>query len=281
MTIKQALSRAREILTANNIQDAPLESELLLRHALEIDQVQLYLDLNQELNPDSGRNFWHLIKRRLNHEPTAYITGHCEFYGLDFCVDSRVFIPRPESELLVEEAMKFIDQSLPRASLVAEVGTGSGAIAVALARYRPQVKIYASDISAAALEVAAINCQRHDVESRVQLILGSTLEALPEPVDLIVANPPYIRDSEIAGLCPEIHLFEPKAALAGGQDGLDKVRKLCREAVSRLRPNGCLLMEIGEGQAEAVTSFLQPLFPSARIVVIPDLSQIDRVVQVH
>ncbi len=283
MTLKQALSHAHETLAASNIEDAPLESELLLRHVLKINRVQLYLDLDHQLSPQQEEAFRQLIERRLGHEPVAYITGQCEFYGLDFYVDPRVLIPRPESELLVEEAISFLGKrsaGINHPHLIAEIGTGSGAISVALARHLPRTRIYATDISPSALEVAAINCQRHGVANQVQLLAGNMLEVLPEPVDLIVANLPYIRDSEMEGLSPEIRMFEPKLALAGGEDGLDKVRQLCRQAGDRLRPQGCLLIETGLGQGREVTTFLDSLFPSARITVIPDLSGIDRVVSV-
>ena len=281
MTLRQALSRAQEILVANNIEDAALECELLLRHTLKISRVQLHLDMSHELSLEQEETFWNLIKRRLSHEPTAYITGHREFYGLDFYVDPRVLIPRPESELLVEEALKFASQQPVRNNypcLIAEVGTGSGAIAITLALHLPQAKVYAVDVSATALEVADINCQRHGVYNQVQLLLGNMLEVLPEPVDLIVANLPYIRDNEMEELSPEIQLFEPEIALAGGEDGLDKIRQLCRQVVDRLRPQGCLLVEIGLKQGRAVTTSLHNLFPRAQIKVIPDLSGIDRVV---
>ena len=284
MTLKQALSHAREILVANNIEDAAIECELLLRHTLKISRVQLYQNLNQALNPEQEEAFWHLVKRRLSHEPPAYITRHCEFYGLDFYVDPRVLIPRPESELLVEEALKLASEHPPKKNypqLIAEVGTGSGAIAVTLAMYLPQAKIYATDISETALEVAAINCQRYQVGNRVQLLLGNMLEALPESVDLIVANLPYIRDSEMENLTPEIQLFEPKIALAGGKDGLDKIYQLCQQAGDRLRPKGCLLIEIGLEQGNAVTTSLRRLLPSGQITVIPDLSGIDRAVSLR
>jgi release factor glutamine methyltransferase len=279
MTLKQALGSARGLLAANGIADAALESELLLRHALKVSRVQLYQNLNQELRPEQEADFWQIIKRRLSHEPTAYITGHTEFYGLDFYVDQRALIPRPESELLVEEALKFTGEHPARENLlIAEVGTGSGAIAVTLALNLPQSKIYAIDVSTGALEVAAINCQKYRVENRVQLISGDLLEPLSEPVDLIVANLPYIRDSEIEELSPEIKFFEPRIALAGGEDGLDKIRQLCRQTVNRLRRGGCLLIEIGLEQGEHVTTYLRNLFPSARVEVMPDLSGIDRVV---
>ena len=177
MTLNQALSQAREILTGNNIEDAPLECDLLLRHALKIDRVQLYLDLNHELSPKQGETFWHLIKRRLNGEPNAYIRGHCEFYGLDLYVDTQVLIPRPESELLVEKAL-FLAQNRT-VSTIAEIGTGCGAIAISLALNLPKAKIYATDISAPALKVALFNCQKHGVADRICLLAGDMLNPCP------------------------------------------------------------------------------------------------------
>jgi len=281
MTAKEALTRARKILVENSIEDAPLESEILLRHSLNITRVELYQDIDRELTPEQESSFWHLIERRLSHEPTAYITGHCEFYGLDFYIDPCVLIPRSGTELLLEEALKFADRHFTkkkRSYLIAEVGTGSGAVAIALASHLPQVKIYASDISVSVLEVAAANCRRHGVEGQVELLLCDMLEALPEPVDLIVANLPYITEKEMEELSPEIRLFEPRIALAGGEDGLDKIRGLCRQAGNKLHPGGCLLLEIGLGQARKLTTFLDVLHPSAEIRVIPDYAGIDRVV---
>ncbi len=274
MTLKQALGRAREILVANNIEDASLESELLLRHALKISRVQLYLDLNHELSPEQEETFWHLIERRLNYEPTAYILGYHEFYGLDFYVDPSVLIPRPESELLVEKAVK-LAQNQP-VSVIAEVGTGCGAIAISLALNLPQAKIYATDISVPALKVALSNCQKHGVVDRICLLQGDMLTPLPEPVDLIVANLPYVKESEISA-----GNLEPLLALNGGSDGLDKIRRLCHQVGNRLRPEGCLLLEIGQGQEKAVTAFLHSLFPSAEIEVAPDLSGTNRVISLR
>ena len=188
MTLKQALSQARAILTASNIEDTSLESELLLRHTLQINRVQLYLDLSRELSPKQEATFWHLVERRQNGEPTAYITGHREFYGHDFYVDSRVLIPRPESELLVEKALQ-LAQSHPIFTM-ADIGTGCGAIAISLALNLPQTKIYATDISASALEVALLNCRKHGVVDRICLLQGDMLEPISEPVDLIIANLP-------------------------------------------------------------------------------------------
>ena len=268
MTLTQVLSRTREILASSNIEDASLESELLLRHTLNIDRVQLYLELNRELSPDHEETFWHLIRRRLNGEPTAYITRHREFYGLDFYVDSRVFIPRPESELLVEKALNLAqNRSL---STIVEIGTGCGAIAVSLALNLPQARIYAIDISPSAAEVALINCKKHRVEDRVHLLQGDMLGPLSGPVELVVANPPYVRELELSHTAS----YEPTLALNGGSDGLQEIYRLCHQLGEKLCPDGCLLLEIGQGQASAVTKFLHGIFLGAKV----EISGIDRVV---
>jgi len=274
MTLKQALSHAREMMKANDIEDFPLESELLLRHTLKINRVQLYQDLDEELSLKQEKTFWKLIKRRLSHEPTAYITGHREFYGLDFYVNPHVLIPRPESELLVELALSTAaNQQL---STIADIGTGCGAIAISLALNLPQSKIYATDISSSALEVAQINCNKHGLVKRIHLLQGDMLNPLPEPVDLIVANLPYVRKAELPRIIPA--KFEPLLALDGGPDGLQKISQLCRQVKNKLRPTGYLLLEIGQGQRKAVTSLLHSFFQCANIEVTLDLGGIDRVV---
>ena len=272
MTLKQVLNRAREILAASNIEEAPLESELLLRHALKISRVKLYQDFAHELNAKQEETFRELVERRLTGEPSAYITGHREFYGLDFYVDPDVLIPRPESELLVEKALA-LAQSRP-ISAIAEIGTGSGAVAISLALNLPQTKIYATDISAPALKIARFNCQKHGALDRIHFLQGDMLDPLPEPVDIIIANLPYVKEQEL----PPLTSFEPRLALNGGADGLERIRRLCRQATGKLHPDGCLLMEIGQGQGRVVTAFLRGLFPTAEIAVSPDLSGIERVV---
>ena len=274
MTLKKALSRARELLIANNIEDASLESELLLRHVLDISRTQLYLDLNNKLSTKQEEAFWNLVKRRLAREPTAYITGHREFYGIDFYVNPYVLIPRPESELLVEKVISLArNHQVPT---IAEIGTGCGAIAISLALNLPQSKIYATDISASALKVALMNCQKYGVVNRIHLLQGDMLSPLPEQVELIVANLPYVNYSEI-----DTRGFEPILALNGGADGFEKIRQLCREVSNKLRPTGYLLLEIGQGQCRAAITLLHSLFPSAKIEVELDLSGIERVVSLY
>lgn len=278
MTLLQALRKASSTLTSHGIEDAFLEAELLLMRVLGLNRAQLYAQSDQELSPERWAEFWQLIERRLQHEPAAYILRHCSFYDLDLYIDSRAFIPRPESELLVEEALKFIHQR--DSCLVADVGTGSGAIAIAIALHSPATKIYAIDMSAAALEVTVINCQRYEVVGRVSLLQGDLLQPLPEPVDLIVANLPYVKDDELGKLSPEIERFEPQIALAGGREGLDKISQLLAQSGEKLRPQGLILLEIGQGEGEAATALASRYFPGARIELLPDLSGIDRVVRV-
>lgn len=274
MTRKQAISQARDILETNKIEDASLEAELLLRHTLKISRAQLYLDLDRELRNEQEETFWHLIKRRMKGEPSAYITGHREFYGVDFYVDHNVLIPRPESELLVEKAINLAQNSA--IATIADIGTGCGAIAISLALNLPATKIYATDISAPALKVATFNCQKHGVVDRICFLQGDMLDPLPEPVDLIIANLPYVKESEIARTGPIS--FEPSLALNGGADGLEKIHRLCQQLNGKLHPRGHLLLEIGQGQGKPVSTLLHRLFTSARIEVIPDLSSIERVI---
>jgi len=276
MTVKEALRRATELLAGHDIEDARLESEILLRQVLQLSRVELYQELDRKLDPTKARDFKQLVERRLSGEPTAYITGHREFYGLDFQVNRAVLIPRPETELLVERA-RALAQDHPPAT-IADIGTGCGAIAISLAINLPQSRIYATDISAAALKVARANCRRHGVSDRVSLFAGDLLAPLPEPVDLIVANLPYVSEAEVTQT--KTPRFEPETALNGGRDGLDQIRRLCCQARTKLQPRGSLLLEIGERQGRLLMSFLRELLPTAETELTPDLSGIDRVLRV-
>jgi len=165
-------------------------------------------------------------------------------------------------------------------TIIADIGTGCGAIAVSLAWALPQAKIYATDVSAAALQVAEMNCRRHGVNSQVELLQGNLLEPLPQPVDMIVANLPYIKGCEFKDLSPEIRDYEPTTALAGGEDGLDKTQQMLEQMPGKLSYGACFLLEIGQGQGEMVTSLIKNYFPEASIELISDLGGIERVVKV-
>jgi len=276
MQLRVALAQAAAVLEKANIEEARLDAEILLAHALGITRAQLHAHPQGQLSSAELANYRQLIERRARHEPVAYIVGHQEFYGLDLLVDSRVLIPRPETELLVEKAI----ETSQRQSVVTDVGTGSGAIAVSLAIHLPQVLVYATDASAGALEVAARNCRRHGVEDRVHLLQGHLLEPLPEPVDLIAANLPYVSQAEWAQLPPEINCYEPREALDGGLDGLDHIRRLLARAGEYLRPQGAILLEIGATQGEAVITLARCHFPAARVEIARDYAGLDRVVMV-
>ena len=274
MTRRQALNHARELLASHKIEDASLEAELLLRHTLKIDRAQFYTEPDRTLTKQQEETYRQFIERRIKGEPSAYITGHREFYGLDFNVDDNVLIPRPETELLVEQAIAHAAKN--QHPVIVDVGTGCGAIAISLAVHLPQAKIYAVDISEAALKVASRNCRKHRVRDRVKLLAGDLLEPTPTSVDIIIANLPYVLTTDV----PQVNTFgfEPCLALDGGMDGMDIIKRLCLQAKDRLRPDGCLLLEIGIGQSKIVAELLQELYPSVNIDFVPDLRGIKRVV---
>ena len=281
MNLKQALSKASARLTGHaDVEDPKFESEMLLRYALNISRSQLFLDQNRELEPEKENLFEVWVKRRSAGEPVAYIIGSREFFGLDFYVDSRVLIPRPETELLVEEAISHAGKRLKNNSsgriTFADIGTGSGAVAVSVAVNLPPAKIYATDISPSALEVASINCRKHNVTERVTLLEGDLLNPLPEPVDVLIANLPYVTRVELAQM-PSAR-YEPALALDGGESGLDQIFRFCREIEGKMCPGGCVLLEIGLGQDKAVTSLLHDLFPFSEILSLVDLAGINRAI---
>jgi len=282
VTLREALRRAESRIAAQGIPDARLEAELLLMHSLGMAKAELYARLGELLPPAQADKFGNLVDRRLQHEPSAYILGQCQFCGIDLYVDPRVLIPRPETELLVDEALAFAEQRFPqgRGCRAADVGAGSGALAVALALRLPQAIIYATDVSPGALEVARINCGRQGVEERVCLLEGDLLKPVPEAVDLIVANLPYIEEKDLADLMPEIRDYEPMTALAGGEDGLAKTGQLLSQAGSKLRPEGAVMLEIGRGQGPAVVEMARKSLPGAMVHLRPDLAGIDRVLRI-
>lgn len=221
-----------------------------------------------------------LVGRRLSHEPTAYLTGHKEFFGLEFEVTPAVLIPRPETETLVEKAVELATALCPGPCSIADVGTGCGAIAISLAVNLPNASIYATDVSRAALQVGRVNSQRHGVSGRITLLQGDLVDPLPAPVDLMVANLPYVRDSELADLAPEITDFEPTLALAGGIDGLRRIEEFISQARRKLLPTGAVLLEIGHDQGQSVCEIARRYFPTSTVSITSDLSGLDRVVSI-
>lgn len=271
MRVKEALSHARKTLASAHLEEAALEAEILLMHTLGATRAQLYLKLEEDLPDSQLKALEGLLERRLRREPLAYIVGHKEFYGLDCMVDRRVFIPRPETELLVEGALDFARRRFEKgACIIADIGTGSGAIVLALAVHLPHAQLYATDISAEALDVAQLNAQRHGVAQRITFLQGDLLEPLPQAVDIIVANLPYVKTTDLLVVGPEIRLYEPVLALEGGWEGLDNIDRLLAAAGEKLHPGGALLLELSYEQGKAVQSLAHRYFPAAQIELVRD-----------
>jgi len=283
VTLARAIRETALRFSENGIEDSRTEARLLLGHATNLSQVQIYTWPEQPLATAEKIRLEELIARRLKREPSAYILNRKEFYGIDLFVDSRVLIPRPETELLVDAALEFAFSRRPdlqRPLLAADIGTGSGALAISLALNLPASKIYATDISPSALEVAALNCHRHRVIERVNLLAGDLLTPLPEPVDLIMANLPYISSSEISDLSHEIARYEPRTAFDGGEQGLDYIERLIQQAPTKMTAGGCILMEIGAGQEAGINRMVLRYLEGATLSFTRDYNGTNRVVKI-
>ena len=277
MTLRSAWIQTRSRLESAGIDDAALEAEVMLRHALDVDRAAFFASLEQEPDPAALCLADSLVGRREHGEPLAYILGRREFYGLDILVTPAVLIPRQETELIVDAILE-LGRARPGITL-ADVGTGSGAIAVAAAVNLPQSRVYATDSSDAALRVARDNCLIHQVEDRVTLVHGDLLDPLDKPVDVIASNPPYVMTAEIEGLGREVRR-EPIQALDGGTGGLDVIRRLFEQAPAALRPGGAMLVEIDPRQLQPAASLASAAFPGGSVSYRLDLSGRPRVVVV-
>jgi len=287
MTLGQVLQWAANTLNNQEIEDGNLEARILLGHLLQLTPVEIYTQSELPISQQQLFNYQQLIERRLQREPSSYITGNKEFFGIDFLVTRNVLIPRPETELLVEEALKIaknresLFKHLESPIRIADIGTGSGVIAISLALNLRHVKLYATDISSSALEVAILNSKHYNVAERITFLQGNLLAPLFEPVDLIIANLPYVKSSDMAGLNPEITHYEPMRALDGGKDGLDKIRQLIRGIKGNIRQQAILLLEIGVSQDEPVMELINHSFPNAAAELLQDANNINRVVKIN
>jgi release factor glutamine methyltransferase len=275
---REALRQASRMLANEGVDSPRLDAELLLAHVLEVNRAAVLARPERRLTPKELTRYRDLTARRAAREPLAYIVGHREFYGLDFAVDGRALIPRPETELLVEEALRLAKGMGPEVR-IADVGAGSGAIAVALAVHLPGATIYALDASPEALALAAENAARHGV--RVRCLVGDLLAPLPEAVDLIAANLPYVTREEWSALPPEIRDHEPRSALDGGADGLGVIGRLLSTAGRHLRPGGGVLAEIGAAQGDKAVALARRAMPGARVRLCQDYAGLDRLVIVE
>ncbi|MDH4101353.1 MAG: peptide chain release factor N(5)-glutamine methyltransferase [Nitrospirota bacterium] len=282
-TVIDLLKEATDFLTKKEVSRSPrLDVELLLADTLGLNRVGLYTNFEKKVTEQERTVFRELFKRRLNAEPVAYIRGKREFWGLEMEVSPAVLIPRPETEVLVEEAIKTVGGKSDSALTILDLCTGSGCVAVALAKDLSEAKVWATDISAEALDVARRNAARHGVDSRVSFCAGDLWDAVSDQelegaVDMIVANPPYIPNTDIDGLERNVKDFEPLSALDGGNEGLDIIRRIIAEAPRFLKPSGALLMEIGYNQGVAVSALMEEKgFTEVR--VLKDYCGLDRVV---
>lgn len=278
MTLAKRVAEAARRLAEAGIdaRDAAFDAEVLARSALGWDRATYLARWREPAPPGFGDRFEPLVARRGRREPVTRITGRREFWGLDLEVTPAVLVPRPESELLIETALARLGDRIAAWAL-ADVGTGSGCLAIALARELPRARVTATDISPDALAIARRNASRHGMADRVTFHHTDLLDGLPGPFDLIVSNPPYVPDAVIDTLAPEVRDHEPAAALRGGPDGLDTVRRLVATAADRLRPEGWLIMEIGVGQSAETADTARGA--GMRVVdVRPDLQGIPRAV---
>jgi release factor glutamine methyltransferase len=279
--VGRALVAATQRLDEAGSETASLDAQVILAHVLGHDRAWLFAHHDYALSAKEAEQYADLVARRANAEPVAYLVGRREFYGLELAVDRRVLIPRPETELLVDAVLDHIELRQNPAVTVVDVGTGSGAIALAVATNCPTARVYAVDVSRDALAVATANVERLDTRRQVTLLEGDLLTPLPECVDIIAANLPYIALREYFGLIADVRDYEPRLALEAGPHGLDVITRLLQQVPSHANPGAAIFLEIGQGQSEAVMNLVRTLLPQARQVTIrQDYHGLDRLVVV-
>jgi release factor glutamine methyltransferase len=278
-TVLALIRWADERFKKEGIPTPRLDAEVLLAETLGLDRVGLYTHFDQPLQPDELARFKQLILRRLRREPVAYILGRKEFWSLPIRVSPDVLIPRPETETLVAEVLKVLAPAGKEDLRLLEIGTGSGAISIALAREQPAARITASDISPKALSVAKENAEHNGVREQIRFLQGDLFQPVPkgETFDLVVSNPPYITQAEISSLTPEVRDYEPRVALSGGKDGLDFFRRALPSVNEYLRPGGWFLAEMGAGQDSQVLNIAEKNRELDSFGFAKDLSGIPRV----
>lgn len=283
-TVLSMLLWSADYLAAKGVERARLDAEHLLAHALGLRRLDLYLQHDRPLEPEEREAFRPLLKRRAAREPLQYVLGRQPFRELDLVVDPRVLIPRPETEVLVGAVLERVGgwaaEGEERALEALDVGTGSGAIALSLAREGPFARVVATDASPEALEVARINRAEAGLQDRVELRAGAGWDPLgtEERFDVVVSNPPYVAESERSALQPEVVGWEPEGALFAGPDGLDVLRVLVAGAPDRLRGGGLLALEVGAGQARGVARMLEEDGRWVEITIGRDLAGKERIV---
>ncbi len=279
-SVREIIQLCHHELQAIGIPDARLEAEVIVMNVMRMPRQDLFAHQEDEATTQHEQDIQGILDRRGTREPLAYILGYREFYGVNLLVNSDVMIPRPETETIVEHALFMALMGMESPQLViADVGTGTGAIAINLAIHMPAARIYAVDLTDPVLNVASYNIRSHNVADRVTLCQGDLLEPVPEQVDLVVANLPYIPTGRIPTLQPEVQ-WEPKMALDGGQDGLGLVRRLMSQATTKLKDQGIILLEMDPEQMAVASGMALQNFPDATVTVEQDLARRDRILVV-
>ncbi|MDQ6694290.1 MAG: peptide chain release factor N(5)-glutamine methyltransferase [Chloroflexota bacterium] len=254
-----------------------LDAEVLLSHVTGLGRAALLARVEQELSAGQAQAFSSLVERRTHGEPVAYLTGHKEFYGLDLLITRDVLVPRPETESVVDACLEHLPET--GNCRMADIGTGSGAILVAVATRRPNCRCFGTEISAEAMAVASENCRRAGVDKRITLLLGDLLEPLPGKMDLLAANLPYVSMGEAS---PDVATWEPQVAVfGGGDDGTETIRRFLKSAPAYLLPGGTVIMETAYSQGKIVAGLSHDAFPGAEVEVRRDLSGYDRIVVIR
>ena len=281
-TIQKLLNWVTEYLTAKGIESPRLSAELLLSQVLGLKRIELYTQFNKQV-PQQQLDLLHdLVKRAGLHEPVAYLIGRSEFYSLELEITAACLIPRPETELLVQRAIEFL-RTRSGIQYVCDLCTGSGCIAVAIAKNFPDASVTATDISSEALEVAARNVEKHRLTEQVRLLCGDLFEPIIQQLDvsqfdLIVCNPPYVSTAEYEKLDKNVKDYEPKIALFAGTDGMDIYRRIIEKVDEFLKPGAALMLEIGYAQGPAVRELLEQTGAFAEINIEKDFHDNDRIV---
>ena len=260
-TITQAIDQGASRLRASGIEYDRRTAGVLLAHVLALDQVQLLIKCEEHVGESHYEQYLRFIARRADGEPLQYITGHQEFYGLDFIVTPDVLIPRPETEFLVERVVEIANESSEEQLFIADIGTGSGCVAVAIAVSLPRARVLATDVSQAAIEVARRNAERHCVTDRLELLVGDLLKPLVEhnlqsAISILASNPPYVDRKDSRLIQREVRDWEPHAALFGGALGLEFHRRLLADGFEWAKRGGYLVFEIGYGQIDAINEMI-------------------------
>ena len=282
--IKNALRWGVDYLKDNGVDSPKLDAEILLMYSLNIDRIKLHLIADKILNAKERELYKECIERRSKRDPVAYITGHKEFMSLDFKLTKAVLVPRPETEILVEETLRECAQRKDKKSFIRilELGTGSGIIAVSLAKAIKQITLVATDISLEIIKVAVENAHLHKVNDKITFFLGRYLQGIKQKenqFDFVVSNPPYLSKSDWERAQPEIREHEPPDSLLGGEDGMDFYRTIIPDTSNLLSEDGCLMLEVGIGQAEIISDMIKKTASYSRVELIKDLSGIKRVVK--